>query len=282
LALTRPFRGFVTGEDAIRYDRRVALVYALAVGLLAITAGLGTARRLWPGASRGELAALGGGLALAAAAYVIALLGWMGHLRIGLAVAAALLVVATGLGARGAWSALRGGWSLPSPLWAVVFLAFAAVAAIAAMAPPLAMEWDSLAYHLALPKIWLHLNAARSMPYDHHSYFPQLMEMLYAGGLATTGYGGAKLMHTLAGALALLAVAGFVSRHAGRAAGRWAALAVAGCPLALWEAGTAYIDMATALYTVLAVMMLYDGVWRGRRRARGSRRRRSTTDCLRS
>jgi hypothetical protein len=233
------------------------LVYAVAVGLAAVAAGHRAAGRLWPGASRGERLALAGALALAAAAYVVFLIGWAGQLRLGLIVGAALLLAGAIGNARGLWADLKGA-APPSWLWAGALTAFLLLAVIAALAPPVAVEWDALAYHLALPKQWLELNRVTPFPYDHHSYFPQLTEMLFTGGLAAAGYGGAKLMHTLLSLLTVLAAGGFAARRFGTRAGYWTALAVAACPLALWEAGTGYIDMSAALYTTLALLLLHD------------------------
>ncbi|MES2463737.1 MAG: hypothetical protein V4671_24475, partial [Armatimonadota bacterium] len=69
------------------------------------------------------------------------------------------------------------------PVW---YLAAAAalgliglLTAIAALAPPSFLEWDSLAYHLAVPKTYLAQGRIFYIPYDHHSNFPFTLEMLY-------------------------------------------------------------------------------------------------------
>ncbi len=233
------------------------ILFALAVALFSSSAGHPFAARWWPGGSRGERVALASGLALGVAAYLIFFFGWSGQLRLGLIVAGGLLLLFGVAGIKSMWEDWRPALRVPSLVWLVVFGAFLLLAVVAALAPPTALEWDSLAYHLALPKIWLVQNRVVTMPYDHHSYFPQLMEMLFTGGLAAGGFGAAKLMHTWISILAVLAAGGFVSRVIGSRAGLWAALSVACCPMACWEAGTAYIDMATALYTVLALLLLH-------------------------
>lgn len=235
------------------------LLFAVLVAFASVAAGYPFARRVWLAASAGERAALAGGLSLALCAYVVFFFGLAGYLRAGILVAGAMLLLGTILGAKRVWLDLRGARLNP---WILVLLPFLAIAVLAAMAPPLTLDWDSLAYHLALPKLWLHADRVQCYPYDHHSYFPQLTEMLFTAGHWVAGYAGAKLMHTWMSVLVVVACAGFAARLGSRPAAIWAALAVAACPLALWESGTAYIDMTTALYTALAVFLLADAVFK--------------------
>lgn len=235
------------------------LLFAVLVALASVSAGYPFARRAWPQASFGERTALAGGLSLAVCGYVIFFLGIAGHLRLGIALAGALLLLGGLAGAKSVWLELR---SARFSLWLLVLLPFLAIAVLAAMAPPLPLDWDSLAYHLALPKLWLQADRVQSYPYDHHSYFPQLTEMLFTAAHWVGGYGAAKLMHTWMSVLAVLCCAGFAARGSSASAAIWTALAVAACPLALWESGTAYIDMATALYTALAVFVSADAILR--------------------
>jgi len=231
------------------------LLFSLLVAFASVAVGYPFARRVWPDASTSERAALAGGLSLALCAYVIFFFGLAGHLRVGISVTGAMLLLGGMVGAKSVWVDLRG--ARPNP-WALVLLPFLAIAVLAAMSPPLVLDWDSLAYHLALPKLWLQADRVQSYPYDHHSYFPQLMEMLFTAAHWVGGYGAAKLMHTWTSVLTVLACAGFAARRSSRPAAIWAALAVSACPLALWESGTAYIDMASALYTALAMFLLAD------------------------
>lgn len=235
------------------------LLFLIAVAWLTTAAGLPLACYLWPSGSRGEKCALASALALGACAYAVFFFGITGHVRGGLIVTGGALLIA------GVVTSSRLFRFLPllrlssaSLIWGVVLGLFLFTSALAAMAPPLSLEWDSLAYHLALPKIWIAQNRIITLPYDHHSYFPQLTEMFFTAGHYAGGYAGAKLMHTWTSVLAVLAAAGFAARRYGASAGPWTALAVVCCPLAFWEAGTAYVDMATALYTTLAVLLLFD------------------------
>ena len=123
----------------------------------------------------------------------------------------------------------------------------------ASVAPP--SQWDELAYHLAVPKTYLREGRIFYIPYDHHSNFPFLIQMLYLLLLSAGSAVGAKLVHWLCGVLLVLSVASFCRRHfgvSGKGAGVVAAALVAGSPLVVWESTTAYIDLGSALFTWLA------------------------------
>jgi hypothetical protein len=128
---------------------------------------------------------------------------------------------------------------------------------VGALAPP--SQWDELAYHLAVPKTFLHAGRIFYIPYDHHSNFPFLIQMLYLLQLAAGSATGAKLVHWLCGVLLVLSAATFCRRHfgdAGKGAGVVAAALVAGSPLVVWESTTAYIDLGSALFTWLGFSAL--------------------------
>ena len=139
----------------------------------------------------------------------------------------------------------------------VAFLALLGVCVlIAALAPP--SEWDALSYHLAAPKVYLDAGRIFYIPYDHHTNLPFTLEMLFTLMLGVGSQGGAKLCHTLCGALMIASVYTAAVRHIGpgergRRVGLLAALILAGTPMVLWEMTVAYSDLATALFTWLAV-----------------------------
>ena len=123
---------------------------------------------------------------------------------------------------------------------------------VAALAPP--SQWDELAYHLAVPKNYLHEGRIFYIPYDHHSNFPFLLQMQYLLQLSVGNVAGAKLVHWLCGILLALSVASFCRRHfglVGKGSELVAAALVVGSPLVVWESTTAYIDLGSALFTWL-------------------------------
>ena len=150
----------------------------------------------------------------------------------------------------------QSGGSISSRLTAVLLAVLAVSALVPALAPPSMTDWDSLAYHLAVPKMYLEHGGFRYINFVSHSNFPYLMEMLYLPGLALNQPSASKMMHYWTGALLILAIVVFVRRHLNAKAAPTAAVAVAGMPIVLWEATTAYVDLATALYTVLAIHLL--------------------------
>jgi hypothetical protein len=126
-------------------------------------------------------------------------------------------------------------------------------ALVRAFAPPIGDDWDSLAYHLAIPKLFLKHHGIYYIDFCSHSNFPFTWEMLYTLGLSFGSVSLAKLFHFGAGALLIAAVYSLGKRHFSQSVGRLAALIVAGIPLVAWEATTGYVDLATALYSVLTV-----------------------------
>ncbi len=119
--------------------------------------------------------------------------------------------------------------------------------------PPGAHEWDSLSYHLAAPKAFLRAGRLIELPTDHHSYFPFLAQMLFAVGLAFDGYSAAKLVHFMFGLLSVGATLALASRHLPTWAAWLATLIVGLAPMAVWESGIAYIELAQTFYVTLAL-----------------------------
>jgi hypothetical protein len=138
---------------------------------------------------------------------------------------------------------------LSALLVAVGFGLVGLVTLAGALAPP--TQWDELAYHLAVPKVFLREGRIFFVPYDHHSNFPFTLQMLYTLMLSAKSVLGAKLVHWLYGLLLVVSVGLFCKRHFGDG-GPVAAGIVVASPLVLWEATTAYIDLGTTLYVWLA------------------------------
>ncbi len=188
-----------------------------------------------------------------------------GILFVGVSILVALpLFLANAAFSAGRWFAKKQWPSWKMIFWVAAFLCLAFYLLIPALAPPSGSDWDSLAYHLSVPKTFLEHGGFRYIDFMSHSNFPMLVEMLYLPALSVGSPAGAKMVHYLYGVLLVLAVVVLVRKHfpspLQRAQGApvLAALAVAGMPIVMWEATTAYIDLATALYTVVAVYLLLD------------------------
>ena len=135
----------------------------------------------------------------------------------------------------------------------VVYLAFVfALTFLLTLAPPSGGDYDSLVYHLAAPAQYLRHHGVVELPYDHHSYFPFTMEMLYWLGLMNSGPVLAKLFHWLMLPLCCLTLFSMGRRHASTRAGLFASAIFASFPLVLWLASTAYIELGFTLFVLLA------------------------------
>ena len=109
-------------------------------------------------------------------------------------------------------------------------------------------------YHLAAPAQYLRHGKIVELPYDHHSYFPFTMEMLFLWGLALRGPVLAKLFHWLMLPLCCAALVAIGKRHLSLRAGLLAAALFASLPFVLIEATTAYVDLGLTAFVLLAYL----------------------------
>lgn len=131
---------------------------------------------------------------------------------------------------------------------------------ISALAPSDMRDWDSLAYHLAVPKIWLQRGHIGFVQGIHHSNFPFTADMLYMWGLQWGGESGAKAFSLAWTAFGCLTLFGLARRWYGQQCAWIAPLGFIGAPIVLWEAGTAYIDVPHGLFCGLAALYLSDAL----------------------
>jgi 4-amino-4-deoxy-L-arabinose transferase-like glycosyltransferase len=127
-------------------------------------------------------------------------------------------------------------------------------ALVAVLAPSDSLDWDTLAYHLAVPKMWIQDGQMHYVSFIHQSNFPLTVDGLYIWGLDWGGESGAKafsLCFAIYGAIALF---GFARDKYGEAAGWWSLLAYVAIPMVVWEAGTGYIDVSNGLFIGLGIL----------------------------
>jgi hypothetical protein len=217
-------------------------------------------------------------LGLGAMAYVVLGFGLVGHLRMGIGAAYGLAVVLTLIAVlvRRGPAASGGEWTSEFGPLAKVCLAIIGLAVIVtwigSAAPPVSDDWDSLAYHLADPKVYLQHDRIVPLWYESHSNFPFTMEMLYTIGLGLGSVAAAKGFHWACYILAVLATMALSRRFFRHddekqrfpPSALFAGLIFASVPIVLWEATSAYIDIGTALFLCLAVHAVF--LWRDRRR----------------
>ena len=138
--------------------------------------------------------------------------------------------------------------------WKTVTLLFLAVGLTGALAPE--SQYDALWYHLQFPRVWLTRGTIVDFPTMYVSLYPMTWELLYGAGLAVGGPVAAKLLHFCT--LPLLALLVYrMTRRFFPATPPWPAVAfLVSAPTALWEATTAYVDLALALHAGLALYAL--------------------------
>lgn len=139
-------------------------------------------------------------------------------------------------------------------LLALYLLAVCGLTLFLSLAPPNANDYDSLVYHLAAPARYLMDGRITELAYDHHTYFPFALEMLFSAGLNGSGPVLAKLFHWLMLPLCLLTITAIGHRHFSLRAGLIAAVLFASIPIVLIEATTAYIDLGLTLFVAAAFL----------------------------
>lgn len=133
------------------------------------------------------------------------------------------------------------------------------LALMAALAPPTAK--DTLLYHYALPKAWIAAGRAIEVPYNIAGYYPLGVEMHAVWAMLLGAPLGVRAAEAAAGAtlflfapLLAMTVYGWArERGADRAWAAVAALVIAWIPTGYDVAASAYVDLALAGYTALAV-----------------------------
>lgn len=132
------------------------------------------------------------------------------------------------------------------------------------LTPSTSLDWDSIAYHLSVPKIWLQTGDFSPLIWEHHSYFPAGIDALFVPGLSYGDQSGAKGFLFVALVLSCLAVFGGARRCFGAKFAAWAPLVLAGAPVVLWESGTAYIDVPHGVLAAMGIWYLGDAILRSR------------------
>lgn len=245
------------------------LSLALLALLVAAASGMGGLflRRVRSWSSGPERAVFAVALGMGAIAYVVFLLGLLRLLKpailLALLIAAVIFAVAVADRNLRRVSVRRAPAAPLAVAGGIAFSLLGLCTLIGALAPPGGNEWDALAYHLAVPKLYLSAERIYYVPWVSHSNFPFTLQMLYTLMLGLGSVGAAKSCHWLCGALLILSVYTFAVRHLapqphGKTLGLIAALIVAATPIVLWEASVAYVDLATALFTWLSLYALFN------------------------
>jgi hypothetical protein len=116
------------------------------------------------------------------------------------------------------------------------------------------LSFDSLWYHLTLPKIYLITHAIIHIPGGllYYSDMPKLTEMLYVGGLSFGSEVFAKLIHFSFGILILFAIYKISRKFLSQKFSLIAVLIFYSSLVVGWESITAYVDLSRTFFEVLA------------------------------
>ncbi|MBN1678650.1 MAG: hypothetical protein JW966_00065 [Anaerolineae bacterium] len=235
-----------------------------ALGVIALGGGLGRLllRRLdfsaWSLPERIAAPALIGLGALSLLVLVVGAVALAAWSMIGLAIVVGAVTVRDGI----AWLGDVRRWlpdSLPQPGWerflAVAIIGLLVMALIMATLPP--VMWDVLTYHLAGAEAYVQRGVFYAVPHNHFLGFPQLVDTLFAAQLAVTGQlTGGGVLHWLIGALMLLMVGGYTTRHGEQAAGLAAVVALLAA-LSVWlEMTFAYVDLMPMGLSMVALAVI--------------------------
>lgn len=140
-------------------------------------------------------------------------------------------------------------------VWQAITLVAAAVALVCALAPEI--EYDALWYHLELPRRWLAAGRPVDDVTEYIALYPLTWQLLFGAALALDGSQAASLLHWTT-FLGSAAVAASIGRRALGVTSPWFVAAIfVTAPTVLWEATTAYVDLATAMHTGLGIGALW-------------------------
>ncbi|MCK4401802.1 glycosyltransferase family 39 protein, partial [bacterium] len=130
-----------------------------------------------------------------------------------------------------------------------MFLAFTG-----ALAPPL--NYDTLSYHLAFPKLYVKTGRIFFIPHNMYSNLPFGVEMLYTLALAIKDEILAKLIHFSIGILCVLTIFVIGRKYFGRNAGLLAAAIFYNIPAVCLTSTYAFNDLGLVLYGLLMLFCI--------------------------
>jgi len=256
----------------------MALLYFLLIAWVLTAAGrvIAKALRIPDSASILEKNLIGYAIGLVLFAYGMLAIGLAGALYSGVALGWVAVLGLIGLVqypsmARESVSILTTCFHPQRAVWLMmaVLAFFSGVSLIGCFAPPVVgvpvlqsilTEYDSIAYHLADPKLYIDAHRIYPIYWEHHSNFAFTGEMWYTFGLLFHSVPLAKLFHWSCGLGCALAIYRLGLRFLGQRAGVIAVIIFASTPLVFWEAGTAYVDLVATFFTTLTLLTVSIGI----------------------
>lgn len=126
---------------------------------------------------------------------------------------------------------------------------------------------DPLAYHLALPKLYLlrhHLDFERTLT---GALYPDNVGMLYLLAIGLRDASLAQVVHWFMGAATVVAIWCFCRRYFTSRVGAWAAVVFSFTPVFVFFAPLSYVDIGVGLFQFLGLWALYKWTREGGHRA---------------
>lgn len=158
-----------------------------------------------------------------------------------------------------AWSASRAKKGLPEQGILLLLMGFIGLFNLAwGLAPEI--MYDSLNYHLAVPKAYL---ADHRIVNLHYGYNAHLVETIYTVALALHGQIVAKLLTLAMGIIATLGVYALGRKVFNHRVGLWSAALFYSTPLVSWLSSSTYIDLIVAMFLLATILAFLQ--WRGTR-----------------
>lgn len=127
-------------------------------------------------------------------------------------------------------------------------------ALVAALAPE--TEYDALWYHLWLPTRWLAAGRPVDVVHEFVSLYPLGWELLNGAALVLGGPVGAKLLHFVCLPLTASAAVQLAREIAPRSSRHLVFALTVTAPTLMWEASTAYVDLALAWLVAVATLAI--------------------------
>lgn len=117
---------------------------------------------------------------------------------------------------------------------------------------------DPLAYHLALPKIFLRKHHLSFEPTITGALYPSNIGMLYTLAIGLRGEILAQMMHWLLGVATLFAIVGFCRRYFDTKVGLWSAAIFMSMPVVAFFTPLGYIDVGVCFFQFLGFWALFN------------------------
>lgn len=129
---------------------------------------------------------------------------------------------------------------------------------LAALQPPLAS--DELHYHFPEAEIIATTHRVSPTVGSHYFYgnLPKLMEVIYAGGIALSGYSLAHTLHVAIFSALIIFIIGFFNQHYRLTTGLVAALLIVLYDELTWNATVGFVDAATVSFEISALLVAID------------------------